>query len=181
MEEHATIVSLHEVGNIKHMYDKSSDFCRIHVYLHPPDPWEGEKTSLAYEGYKMKDNCEGDEFTPSFFVGDNKIIAMEGDVFNGDKAYFVSYPKEEYRSYLKSSFEFPNEVEDHPPPVGCELENLKKKNMMQRDAHSSDFCTLLQHDEVAATSEERFDINENPNPTIIIEDIYEPYILASAK
>ena len=48
---------------------------------------------------------------------------------------------------MKSSSELPNEVEDKPPPVGCELENLKDKNMMQRDAHSSDFCTLLQHDE----------------------------------
>ena len=81
-------MSLHEDDNIKHMYDKSSGFFNIHVYLHPHDPLEDEKTSLAFEGYKMKDNCEGDEFTPSFFVGDNKIIAMEGDVFNGDKAYF---------------------------------------------------------------------------------------------
>ena len=25
----------------------------------------------------MKDNCEGDEFTPSFFVGDHKILERE--------------------------------------------------------------------------------------------------------
>ena len=41
----------------------------------------------------MKDNSEGDEFTPIFSVGDHKIIAKEGDVFNGDKTYFGSDPK----------------------------------------------------------------------------------------
>ena len=97
MEERATIVSLHEEGNIKHMYDKSFDFCRSHVYLHPPDPWEDENTSLAYEGYKMKDNNEGDEFTPSFYVGEQKISAREDDVVNDDKVYFGSFPKEEKR------------------------------------------------------------------------------------
>ena len=38
----------------------------------------------------MKDNCEGDEFNPSFSVHDHKIIAKEGDVVNGDKTYFGS-------------------------------------------------------------------------------------------
>ena len=51
---------------------------------------------------------------------------------------------------------------------------------MQMDKHSSNFCIPLQHDEVAATSEEMLNINGNPNPTIIIES-YEPYILASGK
>ena len=103
MKEHATIVSLHEEGNMKNIYDKGFDFCSSHVYLQPFDPWEDEKTSLAYEVCKMKDNCEGDELTPSFFVGDHKIITREDDVFNGDKEYFGSHPQEEHRSDLKSS------------------------------------------------------------------------------
>ena len=92
MEEHATIVSLHEEDNIKHKYDNISNFCRICVYLQPPDPWEVEKTSLSYEGCKMKDNCEGDEFISSFFVGDHKIIAKEDYVVNSDKSNFGIYP-----------------------------------------------------------------------------------------
>ena len=51
----------------------------------------------------MKDSCEGDEFTSSFFVGDRRIIAKEEDVVNGDKEDFGSDPKEEHRSDLKSS------------------------------------------------------------------------------
>ena len=77
----------------------------------------------------MKYNGEGKEFTPSFSVCDHKIIAKEGDVFNGDKAYFGSDPKEEHRSYLKSPFEPHNEVEDKPTIVGCELENLEEEIM----------------------------------------------------
>ena len=65
--EQAIIVSLHEESKMKNMYDKGSNFCRNHVHLQQSDPWEDKKYSLAYEGYKMKDNCEGDEFTPSFF------------------------------------------------------------------------------------------------------------------
>ena len=38
-------------------------------------------------------------------------------------------------------------MEDKPPPSVCEVENSKEKNLMQRDAHSSDFCTLSQNDE----------------------------------
>ena len=82
---------------------------------------------------------------------------------------------------MKSSFDLPNEVEDKPPPFGCELGNLKKKNMMQRDDHCSDFWTLLQHDEVAATSEERLNLSENPNPTITIVESYEPSSLVGGK
>ena len=77
---------------MKKIYDKGSDFCSSHVYVKPPDPWEDEKSSLAYKGCKMKDNCEGDEFTPNFSVGDHKISAKRADVFNGDKEYFGSYP-----------------------------------------------------------------------------------------
>ena len=129
VEEQATIVSLHEECNIKNMYDKCSYFCSSHVYLQPLDPWEDEKTSYAYEGCKMKDNYEGDEFTSSFFVGDRKTIAKEDDVVNGYKAYFGSDPKEEHRSDMESSFEIPNELKDKPPPVGCELDNLKEEIM----------------------------------------------------
>ena len=57
----------------------------------------------------------------------------------------------------------------------------KDEDMMQRDEYNSDFCIPLYHDEVAATSEERISINENPNTTIIIEDRYEPSSLASGK
>ena len=71
-------------------------------------------------------------------------------------------------------------MEDQPPPVGCELENLKEE-LMQRDEHSSNFCTPLQHDEVSTTSEERLDINKNPHPTIIIEESHEPPSLATGK
>ena len=95
----------------------------------------------------MKDNCEGDDFTPSLSVGDHKINAKEGDVVNGDKEYFWWDPKEENISDLKPSFELPNEVEDKPPPTGCKLdnmngcekENMKEKNMMERDVHSQIF------------------------------------------
>ena len=52
---------------------------------------------------------------------------------------------------------------------------------MQRDAHILELCTLLQHDEVAATIEQRLDISEKPNPTIIIEERYEPSSLVSGK
>ena len=41
----------------------------------------------------MKDDCEGDEFTPSFSVGDDKISATKGDVVNNAKEYFGSDPK----------------------------------------------------------------------------------------
>ena len=98
----------------------------------------------------MKENYEGDEFTSSFFVGDHKILAKEDGVFNGDKEYFGSDPNEEHRSNMKSLFELPNEVEDKPPPVGCELEKLKEE-LMQRNENNSYFCTPLHHDEVAAT------------------------------
>ena len=86
-------MSLHEEDNIKQKFDKSSDCCSIHIYLQPADPWEDENTSLAYEGCKMKDNCEGDELTSSFSFDDHKIIAKEEDVVNDDKASFGSDPK----------------------------------------------------------------------------------------
>ena len=71
-------------------------------------------------------------------------------------------------------------MEDNPPPVGCELENLKEE-IMQRDEHNSDFCTPLQHDEVVATLEERPDISKNPHPTIIIEESHEPPSIPSGQ
>ena len=95
----------------------------------------------------MKDNCEGDESTPSLPISEPKINTEEGEVVTNDKGYFGSYPKEEKVSDLKSLSEFPKEVEDKPPPIGCELGNLKEKNMMQRDGHSSEFWNILQHDE----------------------------------
>ena len=82
---------------------------------------------------------------------------------------------------MNLSFEFPNEVEYKPPLVRCELGNMKEKNMVQRDAHSSEFSTLLQNDEVASTSEERIELTENPNPTITIVESYEPSSIVGGK
>ena len=65
-------------------------------------------------------------------------------------------------------------MEDKPPPVGCELENLKEK-IMQRDVHNPDICISLCH------NEERFDMSEHPNPTITIVEIYEPSSLESGR
>ena len=76
------------------MDDKSSYFFSIHVHLQPSDPWEDRKTSLASEECKMKDNCEGDEFTSSFSFDDHKINAKDDDVLNYDQEYFGSDPKE---------------------------------------------------------------------------------------
>ena len=62
------------------MDDNSSDFCSSHVQLQPSYPCHEEKTSLAFEDCKMKDNCERDEFIPSLSVGEHKIDAKQGDV-----------------------------------------------------------------------------------------------------
>ena len=62
--------------------------------MQPYDPLEFENISLAYDGWKMKDNCEGDEFTSSFFVGELETIAKEDNVVNGGKTYFGSDTKE---------------------------------------------------------------------------------------
>ena len=48
---------------------------------------------------------------------------------------------------MKSLVDIPKELEDKPPPAGYELGKLKEKNLMQRDEHSSEFWTPLQHDE----------------------------------
>ena len=103
----------------------------------------------------MKDHCEGDEFTPSLSVDDYKINEKKSDVVNDDNGYFLSDTKEEHISYLTSSFEIPNEVEDKPPPAGCELGNMKENNLMQREEHSYEFCTLWKQDEVETTLEVR--------------------------
>ena len=124
------------------MDDNGSDFCKIHIYLQPFNSWEVEKIALAYEDCRMKDNGEGKEFTPSFFVGEPKICAEEGEVVDDDKVSFILYMKEEKISYLKSSFELPHEVEYKPPSARCELGNLKENNLMQREEHSSYFCTI---------------------------------------
>ena len=56
------------------MNDKSFDFCNRHIHLQPFDPWEDGKTSLASKDCKMKDNCEGDEYAPSFPVVNPKSM-----------------------------------------------------------------------------------------------------------
>ena len=71
------------------MDDKGPDFCRIHDYFQPYDPWDKGKTSLAYEYYRMKDNDEGKELCPSFFVDEHQINAKEGDVVHDDNVYFL--------------------------------------------------------------------------------------------
>ena len=44
----------------------------------------------------------------------------EDDAVNGGKTYFGSYPKEGYKSDLKSPFGIYNEAEDKHTSVGCE-------------------------------------------------------------
>ena len=94
MEEQATKVSVQEDGNMN-MDDKGSDFFSSHVHLQPYYPWEDENTSCVDEDCKMKAHYEGEEFAPSFSVGDPKISAKKVDVVNGDKGHFGSDPKEE--------------------------------------------------------------------------------------
>ena len=53
--------------------------------------------------------------------------------------------------------------------------------MLQRDAKNYEFWTLLQHDDIASTSQERLELIENPNPTITIVEIYDPSSLAGGK
>ena len=121
VEKQATIVSVQEDGNVKNMDNNSSNFCSSHVHLQPSDPCKYKKSSLASEDCKRKTTCEGDKFTPSFLVGDHTISEKKGDIVNGDnmvKEYFGSDPKEQEISYLNSSFEFPNEVEDNPHELG---------------------------------------------------------------
>ena len=96
-------MSLHEEDNIKKKYDNISGFCSNYVYLQPHDPLEDEKNSLAYEGCKMKDNYEGDEFTSSFFVGDLKI--MQRDVHNSDLCVSLCHNDERF------------ETSEHPNPT----------------------------------------------------------------
>ena len=85
MEEQATKVYAHKEDKVNNMNDKSSDFFSSHVLLQPYNPWYEKNSSLVSEDYKMKDNCEGDEFTPSLSIGEHKIGTMQGDVVNGDK------------------------------------------------------------------------------------------------
>ena len=129
---------------MKNMYDKGSYFCRIHDYLHPYNSWDIEKIELSYEDWRRKDNGEGKEVTPSFYVGERKISAEEGDVVNDDKVYFGSYAKEEKILDMKSSFELPNELEDKPPPAGCELGNPKEKNNYAKACTPFIFFYLLE-------------------------------------
>ena len=79
------------------MYDEGSYFCSCHVHLKPSHPWKDKNSSLASEDWKRKANYEGDNFTPSFSVGDHTISAKKGDIVNDNKMvkeYFGSYPKE---------------------------------------------------------------------------------------
>ena len=94
MEEQAIKVSVQKDCKMKNMDDKCSEFLRSHVHMQPSYPWEDKNTSCVDEDYKMKAHFEGEEFTPSFYVGDPKISAKKDDVFNGDKGPFGSYPKE---------------------------------------------------------------------------------------
>ena len=89
MEEQATKVSVQKDDKVKKMDSKISDFFSSHVHPQQSDPWEDKKSSLESEDYKMEDNCEGDEITPSFSVGDHKTMEKEGNVVNGDEGYFI--------------------------------------------------------------------------------------------
>ena len=72
-------------------------------------------------------------------------------------------------------------MEDKPPLAGCELGNLKNKNLMQRDEHSSYFWTLLQNDEVTTTSKDCINLSKNPNTTFTIGESYYPSSLVGGK
>ena len=89
MEEQATLVSLQEDGNMKNMDDKVPDFFKSHNYLETSNPWKDKNSSLASKDCKRKANCEGNEFSPSFFVGEHQISAKEGDVVHNDKVDFM--------------------------------------------------------------------------------------------
>ena len=98
VEEQATIVSVQEEDKVKNMCDEGSYFCSSNVHLHPSDPWKDKNSPLASQDCKRKANCEGDKFTPSFFVVDQTINANKGEGVNGDNMvneYFGSDPKEE--------------------------------------------------------------------------------------
>ena len=88
MEEQTTKVSVQGEDKVKNMYDEGSYFFSIHVLLQPSDPWEDKNSSLESEDYKIKDNCEGDEITPSYFVGEHQISTKEGDVVHDDRVSF---------------------------------------------------------------------------------------------
>ena len=94
VEEQASKVSVQEDVKMKKMDDKGYKFFIIHVHLQPYYPWEDENSSCANEDYKMKAHCEGEEFTPSFSVGDPKISEKKANVFNYDNGTFGSDPKE---------------------------------------------------------------------------------------
>ena len=92
VEEQDTIVSVQEEDNVKKMCDEGSDFFNSNVDLHPFDPWKEKNSPLASEDCNRKANCEGDKFTPSFFVVDHRISENKGEGVNGDnmvKEYFL--------------------------------------------------------------------------------------------
>ena len=122
----------------------------------------------------------GDEFTPSLSISEPKINA-KGDIVNDDKGSFGSDPEEENRSDLISSSELPNEVEDKPPPSGCERGKLKEKHLMHKYEHNSNFCTLLQQYEFTSTSEVNIDNGNNLHPPIISKEVHEPPSIATRK
>ena len=91
VEEQDSIVSVQEEDKMKNMCDEGSDFFRIHVCLHPSNPWKDKNSPLASVDCKRKANCEGDKFTPSFSIVDHTISATKGEGVNGDnmvKKYF---------------------------------------------------------------------------------------------
>ena len=98
VEEQDTLVSLLEDGKVKKMENKSYDIFRIHLHIQPYYQWKYKKYSLASKDCKRKANCEGDQFTPSFPVGDHTISEKKSEgvkVDNMVNESFGSYPKEE--------------------------------------------------------------------------------------
>ena len=148
VEEQATKVSVQKEDKVNNMDNKNSYFFSIHVHLQPFNPCKYKNSSLASEDCKRRPLVREINSPPP--IGDHTISENKGDIVNGNnmvKEYFGSDPKEQEISDLNPSFEFPNEVESKHPPSGCELGNLKEKNLMQREGHSSECWTLLQHDE----------------------------------
>ena len=78
---------------MKDMDERGYSFLISHYYFLPFDSWEIENIALEHEDCRMKDNDEGKEFSPSFFVGEHQISTKERDVVHDDKVYFGSDPK----------------------------------------------------------------------------------------
>ena len=61
-----------------------------------------------------------EECTSSFLVGELQITTKFVGLFMDEYIYFVSYPKDDYKSELQSPQEPHKEEENKAAPLGCE-------------------------------------------------------------